>query len=79
MIIFLVATKAVYGFFSTRVLPFIGGMISGSRDAYAYLPESIRKFPTAEELAAEMKAAGFRRVEFERMTFGAVALHRAWK
>ncbi|MBZ5604109.1 MAG: bifunctional demethylmenaquinone methyltransferase/2-methoxy-6-polyprenyl-1,4-benzoquinol methylase UbiE [Acidobacteriia bacterium] len=73
------AFAAVYGFFSTRVLPFIGGMISGSRDAYAYLPESIRKFPTAEELAAEMKAAGFRRVEFERMTFGAVALHRAWK
>src|SRR5581483_334382 len=73
------AFAAIYGFFSTRVLPFIGGMISGSREAYAYLPESIRKFPTAEALAAEMKAAGFRRVEFERMTFGAVALHRGWK
>jgi demethylmenaquinone methyltransferase/2-methoxy-6-polyprenyl-1,4-benzoquinol methylase len=70
---------AVYGFFSTRVLPFVGGLISGSREAYSYLPESIRKFPTAEQLAAEMKAAGFRRVEFERMTFGAVALHRGWK
>ena len=73
------AFAAVYGFFSTRVLPLIGGMISGSRQAYAYLPESIRKFPSAEELAEEMKAAGFRRVEFERMTGGAVALHRGWK
>jgi demethylmenaquinone methyltransferase / 2-methoxy-6-polyprenyl-1,4-benzoquinol methylase len=50
-------------------------MISGSRDAYSYLPESIRKFPGAEQLAAEMRAAGFDRVEFERMTGGAVALH----
>jgi demethylmenaquinone methyltransferase/2-methoxy-6-polyprenyl-1,4-benzoquinol methylase len=69
------AFGALYGFFSGRVLPWIGGMISGSRDAYSYLPESIRKFPTAEELAREMQRAGFDRVEFERMTGGAVALH----
>ncbi|HTS76600.1 MAG TPA: ubiquinone/menaquinone biosynthesis methyltransferase [Bryobacteraceae bacterium] len=66
---------ALYGFFSTRVLPRIGGLISGSREAYSYLPESIQKFPGAEDLAAEMRAAGFERVEFERMTGGAVALH----
>src|SRR6185295_6105191 len=41
------AFSALYGFFSTRVLPAIGGMISGSPDAYSYLPESIRKFPGA--------------------------------
>ncbi len=69
------AFAAVYGWFSTRVLPWIGGVISGSREAYAYLPESIRKFPGAEDLASEMRAAGFERVEFERMTAGAVALH----
>jgi demethylmenaquinone methyltransferase / 2-methoxy-6-polyprenyl-1,4-benzoquinol methylase len=69
------AFGALYGFFSTRVLPWIGGMISGSREAYSYLPESIRKFPGAEELAEEMGRAGFSRVEFERMTGGAVALH----
>ncbi len=69
------AFGALYGFFSGRVLPWIGGMISGSRDAYSYLPESIRKFPTAEELAREMRVAGFDQLEFERMTGGAVALH----
>jgi demethylmenaquinone methyltransferase / 2-methoxy-6-polyprenyl-1,4-benzoquinol methylase len=64
-----------YGFFSTRVLPWVGGMISGSHDAYTYLPESIKKFPGAEGLAEQMRAAGFADVEFERLTFGAVALH----
>jgi demethylmenaquinone methyltransferase / 2-methoxy-6-polyprenyl-1,4-benzoquinol methylase len=70
---------ALYGFFSTRMLPWIGGMISGSRDAYSYLPESIKKFPGAEDLAAQMRRAGFQRVEFERMTGGAVALHLGYK
>lgn len=73
------AFAALYGFFSTRVLPAIGGMISGSPDAYSYLPESIRKFPGAEALASEMQHAGFSPVEFERMTGGAVALHLGHK
>jgi demethylmenaquinone methyltransferase / 2-methoxy-6-polyprenyl-1,4-benzoquinol methylase len=66
---------ALYGFFSTRVLPRVGGVISGSSDAYSYLPDSIRKFPGAEALKERMRSAGFARVEFERMTGGAVALH----
>ncbi len=70
---------AFYGFFSTRVLPKVGGVISGSSDAYSYLPESIRKFPGAEALADKMLQAGFARVEFERMTGGAVALHLGYK
>jgi demethylmenaquinone methyltransferase/2-methoxy-6-polyprenyl-1,4-benzoquinol methylase len=73
------AFAALYGFFSTRVLPVIGGMVSGSPDAYSYLPESIRKFPGAEDLASQMRTAGFSRVEFERMTGGAVALHLGYK
>jgi demethylmenaquinone methyltransferase / 2-methoxy-6-polyprenyl-1,4-benzoquinol methylase len=70
---------AVYRFLSNRVLPRVGGMVSGSHDAYSYLPESIRKFPGAEDLAGSVLRAGFSRVEFERMTGGAVALHRGWK
>jgi demethylmenaquinone methyltransferase/2-methoxy-6-polyprenyl-1,4-benzoquinol methylase len=73
------AFRALYGFFSTRVLPRIGGIVSGSPEAYSYLPESIRKFPGAEQLAQEMRRAGFSRVEFERMTGGAVALHLGHK
>ncbi len=73
------AFAGVYGFFSARVLPWVGGVLSGSRDAYSYLPESIRKFPGAEELASAMRRSGFTRVEFERMTAGAVALHLGGK
>ena len=73
------AFAALYRFFSARVLPAIGGMISGSPDAYSYLPESIRKFPGAEALASDMRSAGFSQVEFERMTGGAVALHLGYK
>jgi demethylmenaquinone methyltransferase/2-methoxy-6-polyprenyl-1,4-benzoquinol methylase len=71
------AFAALYNFYSRHVLPAIGGLLSGSREAYTYLPESVRKFPEALELAAEMRAAGFREVEFERMTGGIVALHVA--
>ncbi len=69
------AFAAFYGFYSRRILPVIGGAISGERDAYTYLPESVRKFPDAPELAERMRAAGFEDVRFIRMTFGIVALH----
>jgi demethylmenaquinone methyltransferase/2-methoxy-6-polyprenyl-1,4-benzoquinol methylase len=66
---------AAYRFYSGKVLPAVGGLISGDRSAYRYLPESVRKFPPPEQLAAAMRAAGFARVEYERMTGGIVALH----
>jgi demethylmenaquinone methyltransferase/2-methoxy-6-polyprenyl-1,4-benzoquinol methylase len=58
----------LYGFYFRRFLPTIGGMISGSKDAYTYLPESVRKFPDADGLADQMRDAGFVNVRFERMT-----------
>ena len=66
---------AVYHLYCRRILPWIGGAISGSRDAYRYLPESVRKFPTAGELAGKMRDAGFSEISFEYMTGGIVALH----
>jgi demethylmenaquinone methyltransferase / 2-methoxy-6-polyprenyl-1,4-benzoquinol methylase len=65
----------LYAFYSRNILPAIGGMISGSKDAYTYLPESVRKFPGAVDLASQMRGAGFANVRFERMTAGIVALH----
>ncbi len=69
------AFAALYNFYSRKILPVIGGAISGSRDAYTYLPDSVRKFPDGPELARKMSAAGFRGVEFEYLTGGIVALH----
>ena len=65
----------LYDFYSRRVLPVIGGALSGARDAYTYLPDSVRKFPAPQELAEGMRAAGFAGVDFERLTGGIVALH----
>jgi len=70
---------ALYDFYSRRILPVVGGVISGSRSAYQYLPASVSRFPDAEGLAEKMRQAGFRRVEFERMTGGIVALHAGEK
>ena len=65
----------LYDYYSRAILPVIGGWISGSKEAYSYLPESVRKFPGAAELADQMRNAGFTNVRFERMTAGIVALH----
>ena len=69
------AFRAVYNWYSRNVLPAIGGALSGSRDAYTYLPESVRKFPAAPELAGAMGEAGFSESRFIYMTGGIVALH----
>ena len=69
------AFASLYDFYSYRVLPKVGRAISGAGEAYTYLPESVRKFPGAEEFARWMTHAGFDDVSFERMTFGVVALH----
>ncbi|MCZ2074473.1 MAG: bifunctional demethylmenaquinone methyltransferase/2-methoxy-6-polyprenyl-1,4-benzoquinol methylase UbiE [Bryobacteraceae bacterium] len=67
--------RAFYNLYSRKILPAVGGLISGSRDAYRYLPESVRKFPGAETLARQMEEAGFDSVQFLRLTGGIVALH----
>jgi demethylmenaquinone methyltransferase/2-methoxy-6-polyprenyl-1,4-benzoquinol methylase len=69
------AFAALYNFYSRRLLPGIGGLLTGSQDAYTYLPESVRKFPSAPELAEDMRRVGFMQVRFERLTGGIVALH----
>jgi len=67
--------RNAYGFYSRVVLPAIGALISGSREAYSYLPESVAKFPRAEELRRMFEDAGFVKAEFELLTGGIAALH----
>ncbi len=70
---------SLYKLYFTQVLPCVGGAISGSSAAYSYLPASVSKFPSPQELAQQMSAAGFASVRFESWTFGAVALHAGKK
>ena len=57
------------------IIPFIGGLLTGERDAYTYLPESTQQFLRAEELAAHMAAAGFKKINFDVKMLGTVAIH----
>jgi demethylmenaquinone methyltransferase/2-methoxy-6-polyprenyl-1,4-benzoquinol methylase len=67
--------RALFGFYFTRVLPRVGGLLSGSRVAYEYLPDSVARFPDQRRLAALMRAVGFEQVEFKNLTGGVAALH----
>ncbi len=66
---------SAYRFYTERVLPKIGGVISGDPGAYAYLPKSVARFFRPEELAGVMKEVGYTEVRYQLMTLGAVALH----
>lgn len=68
-------TRAGYGIYSRLILPAVGTLVSGSREAYTYLPDSIRKFPNAALLAEMMRDAGFQETTFELLTGGIAALH----
>ena len=71
--------RTAYGFYSNMILPAVGALVSGSRDAYTYLPESVRKFPPATELCGMMSGEGFRETKFQLLTGGVAALHTGFK
>lgn len=66
-------------FYMHRVIPWLGTLISGSRDAYEYLPDSSENFLTAEQLSEKMREAGFVEISYRRFMFGTVAIHSASK
>jgi demethylmenaquinone methyltransferase/2-methoxy-6-polyprenyl-1,4-benzoquinol methylase len=70
---------ALYELYSFKLIPRIGEAVTGDREAYQYLVESIRKFPRPAAFARMIEDAGFRRVAFRQMTGGVVALHSGWK
>ena len=70
---------AFYDFYSFNVIPALGRTVVGDAEAYRYLVESIRRFPPPHALAEMMRAAGFARVSFQRMSGGIVALHSGWR
>jgi len=57
------------------IIPTLGGLVSGLRDEYTYLPESTENFLSAEQLCARMISAGFKQVGFRRRMFGTIAIH----
>jgi demethylmenaquinone methyltransferase/2-methoxy-6-polyprenyl-1,4-benzoquinol methylase len=68
-----------YDLYSFRLLPLIGQVVTGDRDAYTYLVESIRRFPPRQALCALIEEAGLERARFRNLTGGIAALHSAWR
>jgi demethylmenaquinone methyltransferase/2-methoxy-6-polyprenyl-1,4-benzoquinol methylase len=68
--------RALYNFYCGRVLPLLGGAITGQHGAYEYLNASASRFPCGEELVAMMReSARFERIEYKRLTFGIAYLY----
>ncbi|HNV77441.1 MAG TPA: ubiquinone/menaquinone biosynthesis methyltransferase [Gemmatimonadaceae bacterium] len=58
-----------------NILPWIGGVISGHKTAYKYLPQSVANFPVQDQLAQKMRDAGYVDVRYRDLTFGVAAIH----
>jgi len=71
--------EALYDLYSFNVIPALGRAVTGDAEAYRYLVESIRRFPRPNAFAEMMREAGFRRVSFQSLTGGIVALHSGWR
>ncbi|HEY7687685.1 MAG TPA: class I SAM-dependent methyltransferase [Dongiaceae bacterium] len=69
----------LYDLYSFELLPRLGQWVTGDRDSYQYLVESIRRFPKQSELAARIEAAGLAQVKVRNLTGGIAAIHAAWR
>ena len=67
--------RAGFGLYFERVVPLVGGVITGERDAYRYLPSSVQSFPTASELVVLMQRAGLVNTRYRLLGGGTVAMH----
>ena len=57
------------------IIPTLGRLLTGAKEAYRYLPESTEGFVTAENLASRMVSVGFKKINFQRLMFGTIAIH----
>lgn len=71
--------RQVFNGYFRRVLPVLGAWISGTDGPYAYLPDSVARFPDQAHLADELRAAGFEAVQYRNLTTGIAALHQGRK
>lgn len=70
--------QKAYDVYSFNVIPEVGKIVTGDRDSYQYLVESIRQFPDQETFKAEIESAGFSNVSVTNFSGGIAALHFGW-
>jgi len=67
--------KGLYRFYFHSVLPFVGRMVSGHKQAYTYLPESVERFPEGADFVKMMRDAGFEGCSAKKLSFGIATLY----
>jgi demethylmenaquinone methyltransferase/2-methoxy-6-polyprenyl-1,4-benzoquinol methylase len=72
---FLPVFRQVFRMFFHQIVPLIGGLVSGEPDAYRYLPQSVDRFPEAEELKTMFGNAGLMYPDYRLLNFGTIAIH----
>jgi demethylmenaquinone methyltransferase/2-methoxy-6-polyprenyl-1,4-benzoquinol methylase len=71
--------RPFYNLYLDRLLPALSSVASKTPEAYSYLSESIMAWPNQQELGLKIAEAGYESVQFQNLTFGIVAIHRARK
>ena len=71
--------QKAYDLYSFTVIPPLGQLVTGDRESYQYLVESIRKFPDQETFLAMIRDAGFAMAKYRNLSLGIAALHSGWK
>lgn len=71
--------RTLFDWYFAHLVPLVGGLISGDRDAYGYLPRSVGAFPTALDLAGMLRRAGLTNVRYRLLAMQTVALHEGIK
>lgn len=66
--------RILYPLYFKKFLPWLGGMISGDKGAYAYLPESVTQFPHAEDYEEMLRRSGLEEIRSRRLTFGIASI-----
>ena len=69
----------LYNFYFRKVLPFLAKMISGEKEAYTYLPDSVQNFPCGERMKNILLDLGFSKVEYKKLSLGIVTIYKAKK
>ncbi len=69
--------RTLYNFYFLTILPFIGKIVSGNKNAYNYLPSSVITFPQYSEFATELEHIGYSNVKFKTLTGGVAILYTA--
>jgi len=71
--------KQLYHIYFHKILPIIGSLISKDKNAYKYLPDSVREFPKKKDFINILQKIGFKKCEYFPLTFGIVSLYIAIK